>query len=125
MGESRGDKVRIWTDVPLQFPSTPPVYMYIPHTPVTSQYHLKGPYPKPTNFIPEGSMTFQRLTHQMLLTFGLLPPLIPQQHQTCPRRIGTSPHDTMAPSTIMWIPIYGRLGTRRLGTVTLSSQGSL
>jgi hypothetical protein len=36
------------------------------------------------------------------------------------RCIGTAPHDTAAPSAVMWIPIYGRLGTRRLGTVILS-----
>jgi hypothetical protein len=36
------------------------------------------------------------------------------------RHIGTGPRDTMAPSSITWIPIYGRLGTRRLGTVILS-----
>jgi hypothetical protein len=35
------------------------------------------------------------------------------------RHIGTDPHDTMASFTIIWIPIYRRLGTRRLGTVTL------
>jgi hypothetical protein len=34
--------------------------------------------------------------------------------------IGTGPCDTMAPSAVMWISIYGRLGTRRLGTVILS-----
>jgi hypothetical protein len=33
--------------------------------------------------------------------------------------IGTGPRDTMVPSTITWTPIYGRLGTRRLGTAFL------
>jgi hypothetical protein len=45
--------------------------------------------------------------------------LLPQQHQTSLGRIGTGPRDTMAPSAIMWTPIYGGLGTRRLGTVIL------
>jgi hypothetical protein len=47
--------------------------MYIPHTSVTPRYHLQGPYPKPMTFIPEGPTTFQRSTHQMSSTFGLLP----------------------------------------------------
>jgi hypothetical protein len=34
-------------------------------------------------------------------------------------RIGTGPRDATAPSTIMWMTIYGRLGTRRLGTAFL------
>jgi hypothetical protein len=47
--------------------------MCIPHTSVMPRYHLQGPYPKPMTFIPEGPTTFQRLTHQMLSTFSLLP----------------------------------------------------
>jgi hypothetical protein len=47
------------------------------------------------------------------------PPLLPQQHQTSLGHIGTGPRDAMAPSAITWAPIYGRLGTRRLGTVIL------
>jgi hypothetical protein len=43
--------------------------------------------------------------------------LLPQQHRMSLGRIGTGPHDTTAPSAITWTPIYGRLGTRRLGTV--------
>jgi hypothetical protein len=34
-------------------------------------------------------------------------------------RIGTGLRDTTAPSAVTWIPTYGRLGTRRLGTVLL------
>jgi hypothetical protein len=56
----------------------------------------------------------------------------PEWHQTSRRRIGTGPRDAMAPSAITWTPIYGRLGTRRLGTITLCilfvdwpSQGSI
>jgi hypothetical protein len=45
--------------------------------------------------------------------------LVPQQHQTSPGCIGKGPRDTTAPSAITWISIYGRLGTRRLGTVIL------
>jgi hypothetical protein len=33
--------------------------------------------------------------------------------------IGTGPRDAMAPSAITWTTIYGRLGTRRLGTAFL------
>jgi hypothetical protein len=33
--------------------------------------------------------------------------------------IGTDPHDATASSAITWIAIFGRLGTRRLGTVFL------
>jgi hypothetical protein len=45
------------------------------------------------------------------------PPLLPQQHQMSLGCIGTGLHDTTVPSAITWTPIYGRLGTRRLGTV--------
>jgi hypothetical protein len=96
-------------------PSTPPVHMYIPHTSVTPRYHLQGPYQKPTTFIPEGPTTFQRSTHQMSSTFSLLP----HSYLRRPRHIGTGLCNTTAPSAIMWIPIYGRLGTGRLGTVIL------
>jgi hypothetical protein len=58
---------------PLPSSSTPPVHVYIPHTPVTSQYHLQGLYPKLTTFIPKGLTTFQRSTHQMSSTFSLFP----------------------------------------------------
>jgi hypothetical protein len=33
--------------------------------------------------------------------------------------IGTGPCDATAPSAITWIAIFGRLGTRRLGTAFL------
>jgi hypothetical protein len=45
-------------------------------------------------------------------------PLIPQQHQTDSGSIGMGPHDATAPSAIM-TAIFGRLGTRRLGTAFL------
>jgi hypothetical protein len=45
--------------------------------------------------------------------------LRPEWHRTSCGHIRTDPHDTMAPSAIMWTLIYGRLGTRRLGTATL------
>jgi hypothetical protein len=49
-----------------------------------------------------------------------LPPLLlPLELWTGFRHIGTGLHDTMAPTAITWTPIYGRLGTRRLGTVFL------
>jgi hypothetical protein len=56
------------------------------------------------------------LTHRLSST-PRSPLLIPQPHRTSLRCIGTGPHDTMAPSAVMWTPIYGRLGDRRLGTV--------
>jgi hypothetical protein len=49
----------------------------------------------------------------------LPPPLLPLELRTSFRHIGTGPRDTMAPSAITWTPIYGRLGTRRLGTAFL------
>jgi hypothetical protein len=59
-------------------------------------------------------------------------PLLPQQHQTSLGHIGIGLRDPTAPSAIMWTPIYGRLGDRRLGTVIFCisfvdwpSQGSL
>jgi hypothetical protein len=44
----------------------------------------------------------------------------PEWHRTSHGHIGTGLHDTTAPPAITWTPIYGRLGTRRLGTVILS-----
>jgi hypothetical protein len=71
----KGTSVLFLTSPLLLPPSTPPVHMYIPHTSVTPQYHLQGPYPKPTTIIPKSPTTFQRSTHQMSLTFSLLPHL--------------------------------------------------
>jgi hypothetical protein len=45
--------------------------------------------------------------------------LLPQQHRMDLGCIGTGPRDATAPSTITWTTIYGRLGTRRLGTAFL------
>jgi uncharacterized membrane protein len=46
-------------------------------------------------------------------------PLVPQQHWTDLGCIGTGLRDATAPSAITWTTIYGRLGTRRLGTAFL------
>jgi hypothetical protein len=55
-----------------------------------------------------------------VINFLPLPLLIPQAHWMSLGCIGTGPCDTMAPSTVMWMPIYRRLGTGRLGTIILS-----
>jgi hypothetical protein len=81
--------------------------MYFPHTSVPSP----GTTPKANNFPDVDS--------QKVVDLPLLPPLIPQQHQSL-GHIGTGPRDTMAPSAVMWAAIYERLGTGRLGTVILS-----
>jgi hypothetical protein len=96
-------------------PYSPLVYMYFPHTSVPSPgTTLKGQqlsYSKSDDFPEVNSLN--------VVDFLRPPPLIPQQHRTSLGHIGTDPCDTTAPSAIMWIPIYGRLGTRRLGTVIL------
>jgi hypothetical protein len=43
--------------------------------------------------------------------------LKPEWYQTSCGCIRTDPRDATAPSAITWIPIYRRLGTRRLGIV--------
>jgi hypothetical protein len=70
--------------------------------------HLQGPQSKANDFHIQ-SLTTSRAAH----------PLFPPQHRTSLGHIGTGLRDTTAPSAIMWTPIYGRLGTRRLGTVIL------
>jgi hypothetical protein len=58
----------------------------------------------------------RRLSGPIVDDFPRPHPLVPQQHQTGSGHIRTSPHDTTAPSAITWTTLYGRLGTRRLGT---------
>jgi hypothetical protein len=102
--------------------------MYSPSSPL---YHLQGLHYRPITF----TLIVRRLCRSWLpdvINFLPLHLLLPQQHQTSLGCIGTGPCDTMAPSAIMWTPIYGRLGDRRLGTVIpcisfvdWPSQGSL
>jgi hypothetical protein len=79
-----------------------------------------GTIPKADDFHTQRSNDSPEVDSPNVINFWPPPLLVPQEHQTSLRRIGTCPCDTMAPSTVMWIPIYGRLGTRRLGTVILS-----
>jgi hypothetical protein len=87
---------------------SPLVHMYFPHTFVPSP----GTTHKANNFPDVDSLK--------VVDFPPLPLLVPQWHQMCLGHIRTGPHDTMAPSTVTWIAIHGRLGTGRLGTVILS-----
>jgi hypothetical protein len=91
----------------LSSPTLPLFICISPHTSVLSP----GTTPKADDFLDVDSMK--------VVDFQSPPSLIPEWHQTSLGHIGTDPHDTTAPSAIMWIPIYRRLGTRRLGTVIL------
>jgi hypothetical protein len=86
-----------------------------PHTSVPSL----GTTPKADNFHTQWSNNFLDVDSLKVINFQPPPSLIPEWHRTSLRCIRTGPHDTMAPSTITWIPIHRRLGTRRLGTVIL------
>jgi hypothetical protein len=97
----------------LLLPYSPLVHMYFSHTSIPSP----GTTLKADNFPEVDSLK--------VINFLLLPPLVPQQHQTSHRYIGTCSCDTTAPSAVIWIATCGRLGTRRLGTVIRPSQGSL
>jgi hypothetical protein len=55
-----------------------------------------------------------------VIDFCFPPSLRPERHRMSCKHIRTDLCDTTAPSAITWIPIYRRLGTRRLGTVILS-----
>jgi hypothetical protein len=76
------------------------------------------PHPKLTTFIPKGLTTSRRLTHQMLLTSGLLLCSYLRSTGQASDALGQVCVTLQHPPTI-WIPIYVRLGTRRLGTVIL------
>jgi hypothetical protein len=107
---------------PLSSPTLTPVHMYIPPLSVPS---LGAKLWKPTALRPQ--------KHRLLSsTFHLPLPLLPLNLWTGSGRIGIGPCDTTVPSAITWMPICGRLGTRRLGTAFLCisfvdwpSQGSL
>jgi hypothetical protein len=89
--------------------------MYFPpHICTISRDHIQSwqlLYSKSNNFPDVNSLK--------VINFLLLPPFIPQQHRMSFRCIGTRLCDTTAPSTVTWMAINGRLGTGRLGTVTL------
>jgi hypothetical protein len=75
--------------------------------------------PKANNFQAQWPNDFPEVDSPIVVDFPCPHLLIPQQHQTHLGCIGTGPCDATAPSTITWTTIYGRLGTRRLGTVFL------
>jgi hypothetical protein len=89
--------------------------MYIPNTFVLSPGTIpkvqRLPYRWPDDFLDDDSPEVD--------DFRSPSPLKPEWHRTSHRHIGTGLRDTMVPSAIMWTPIYGRLGDRRLGTVIL------
>jgi hypothetical protein len=132
---------------PLSFPTTPPVHMHSPHTSAPSPYLCTIPIPlhhphtsapsletTPQSWQPLYSKSddFPDVDSSEVVDILRLPPLVPQWHWTCLRHIRIGSRDTTAPSAVMWKASYGRLGTRRLGTVITStyfvvrpSQGSL
>jgi hypothetical protein len=67
---------------------------------------------------PQTSMSLWEST-PIVVDIPLPPSLLPLELRTSFRHIGTGLCDTTAPSAVTWTPIYGRLGTRRLGTVFL------
>jgi hypothetical protein len=70
-------------------------------------------------FLEEGLATGRIRQSKSPLGFRSPPLLGPEWHQTNRRHIGKGPCNTTAPSAITWTLIYGRLGTRRLGTIIL------
>jgi hypothetical protein len=66
----------------------------------------------------DDSWTSKTSTCRLLLSLTSYPspPLLPLKLQTSFGHIGTGPRNTTAPSAITWTPIFGRPGTRRLGT---------
>jgi hypothetical protein len=96
-------------------PYSPLPHMYFPHTSVPSP----GTTLKGRQLSHSQSDDFPEVDPLNVVDFPCPPLLLPQQHQTSLGCIGTGPRDTTAPSAITWTPIYGRLGTRRLGTVVL------
>jgi hypothetical protein len=87
--------------------------MYFSHTSVPSP----GTTLKGRQLSYSKSDDFPEVDSPIVVDFLRPPPLIPQPHRTSLGRIGTCQCDTTAPSAVMWTPIYGRLGDRRLGTV--------
>jgi hypothetical protein len=61
----------------------------------------------------------RRLSRSQLTNNCRLPTSAPARTSTASDRLRTHWGDAMAPSAIMWTTIYGRLGTRRLGTAFL------
>jgi hypothetical protein len=94
--------------------NSPCSYVYPPHLCTISRDHTQSwwlLYPKADD-LPDvnspKSLTFHSFLHSYLSSIGWESDALGQAHMT------------KAPSAVMWMPIYGRLGTRRLGTVILS-----
>jgi hypothetical protein len=100
---------------PLSSP-TLPLFICIP--PLTS-VPSPGTTPTAGNVHTRQSDDFLDVDSPEIDDFYSPPSLRPERHRMSCGRIRTGPHDTTAPSAMTWTPIYGRLGTRRLGTVTL------
>jgi hypothetical protein len=102
----------------IHFP-TSPLLSYSPSVPSLTSVPSPGITPKANNIYTRWSDNF--LDVDSLKVVNFCPPSLPalEWHQMSCGHIGTGPHDTTVPSTITWTPIYGRLSTRRLGTVTL------
>jgi hypothetical protein len=89
--------------------------MYPPLTSVP----FPGITPKADDFYTRQSDDFLDVDSPKVVDLRSPPSLGPEWHWTSRGHIGTGPRDTTVPSAITWTPIYGRLGARRLGTVTL------
>jgi hypothetical protein len=115
LGQSQvGGGVRGHLSVSLPLLSSPTLPLSICISP-TPLYHLQGPHPQSQRLLYSKSDDFLDVDSPKVVDILSPLPLTPQQHQTSLGRIGTCPCDTMAPSTITWTAINGRLGTGRLG----------
>jgi hypothetical protein len=113
----KAESVREHLSVSLLPLSSPTLHLFIcippPHLCTSSKDHTSSQrLPGPVQWLPRS-----RLTNSRRLPTS--PLLVPEQHRMSLGCIGTGPCDATAPSTITWMTIYGRLGTRRLGTAFL------
>jgi hypothetical protein len=112
-GECKGTSIHFLTSPLLSY--SPPVHMYSPpHVCTISRDHIQS-----RQLLYSKSDNFPDVDSPKVVDLPLLPPFVPQQHQMSFGCIGTCPHDTTAPSAVTRMAINGRLGTGRLGTVTL------
>jgi hypothetical protein len=111
------------------FLTSPLLFYYPPQLPlfICISPHLcnasvpsPGTIPKANDFHTRRSNDSPEVNSPNVVDFRPPPLLIPQEHWMSLGHIGTGLCDTTTSSTITWIPIYGRLGIGRLGTVILS-----